>query len=54
MKRIGTHDNYTDAMTKPMGRQLHYRHNDYILGKQRPAYTNAYLNPINIQSNESK
>ena len=24
MKRINTNDNYADALTKPMGRQLHY------------------------------
>ena len=48
MKRISTSDNFADAMTKPMGRQLHYRHMDYILGKCRPNYakyqteTNTY------------
>ena len=30
MKRINTADNCADALTKTMGRQLHYRHNDYI------------------------
>ena len=38
MKRINTHDNYADALTKPLGRQLHYRHNDYILGKIVPSF----------------
>ena len=39
MKRISTSDNYSDPMTKQVGRVLHYRHFDYILGKQVPKYT---------------
>ena len=31
MKRTNTSDNYADAMTKQTGRQLFYRHFDYIL-----------------------
>ena len=42
MKRIDTADNCADALTKTMGRQLHYRHNDYILGKIIPQYAAAY------------
>ena len=38
MKRVTTKDNYSDQMTKALGRILHYRHNDYILGKHKPAY----------------
>lgn len=43
MKCISTTDNYSDAMTKPMGRQLHYRHNDYILGKHIPSFAKWIL-----------
>ena len=39
MKRIATNDNYSDTMTKQVGRVLHYRHFDYILGKIKPRYT---------------
>ena len=38
MKRINTADNYADSMTKSLGRQLHYPHTDYILGKTIPPY----------------
>lgn len=38
MKRISTSDNYSDGLTKPLGRQLHYRHNDYILVKHIPSF----------------
>ena len=39
MKRITTNDNYSNTMTKQVGRVLHYRHFDYILGKIKPRYT---------------
>ena len=39
MKRISTSDNYSDTMTKQVGRVLHYRHFDYILGRIQPKYT---------------
>ena len=42
MKRIPTSDNCADALTKSLGRQLHYRHTDYILGKSIPSYAAAY------------
>ena len=42
LKRISTSDNYADPMTKSLGRQLYYRHNDYILGKIIPPYAAAY------------
>ena len=45
LKRINTTDNYSDAMTKSLGRQLYYRHNDYILGKIIPKYAAAYSLP---------
>ncbi len=42
MKRINTADNCADALKKSMGWQLHYCHNDYILGKIIPPYAAAY------------
>ena len=42
MKYINTADNCADALIKTMGRQLHYRHNDYVLGKIIPQYAAAY------------
>ena len=38
MKRVTSSDNYSDALTKVVGRQLHYRHNDYLLGKHQPKF----------------
>ena len=38
MKRISTNDNCSDVMTKQTGKQLFYRHFDYIMGKMIPAY----------------
>ena len=38
MKWISTSDNYADAVRKLMGCQLHYRHSDYILGKNIPLF----------------
>ena len=38
MKRISTNDNCADSLTKQTGRQLFYRHFDYILGKTIPEY----------------
>ena len=46
LKRISTSDNYADGMTKQTGRQLFYRHFDYILGNIPPTYTN--VKPIEI------
>ena len=31
-KRISSTDNYSDSLTKPMTKDLHYRHNDYTMG----------------------
>ena len=39
MRSIKTSDNSADAMTKTLGRQLHYRHFDYIMGHNIPDYT---------------
>ena len=38
MKRIHTSLNCSDAMTKQTGRQLFYRHFDYIMGRVKPTY----------------
>ena len=42
MKRINTSDNSADTLTKSLGCNLFYRHNDYILGKPIPPYAAAY------------
>ena len=38
MQRIKTTDNSSDGMTKSLGRILHYRHFDYIMGYYVPKY----------------
>jgi hypothetical protein len=38
MKRISTNDNCSDGMTKQTGKQLFYRHFDYIMGRMIPNY----------------
>ena len=38
LKRIKTSDNCSDALTKSTGRQLFYRHYDYIMGRIVPSY----------------
>lgn len=43
LKRIKTTDNYTDPLTKPMGKELHNRHNEYLLGKCIPQFAYASL-----------
>ena len=42
LRRITTTDNYADAFTKTLGRTLHYRHFDYIMGRIRPAYADIH------------
>lgn len=42
-KRIKTIDNYADSLTKALPKDLHYRHNDYILGKKVPKYYTKHL-----------
>jgi hypothetical protein len=44
MKRISTNDNCSDGMTKQTGRQLFYRHFDYIMGKLIPDYVTSIEN----------
>ena len=42
LKRIGTADNESDAMTKNVGRTLFYRHMDYLMGKLIPDYARKH------------
>ncbi len=39
LERITTSDNYSDGFTKPLGRILHYRHFDRVMGRKIPSYT---------------
>ena len=41
MKRITSSDNFTDPLTKPMGKEMHARHNEYLLGKNIPKFASA-------------
>lgn len=41
LKHIATADNYDDGLTKQTGRQLFYRHFDYILRNIPPTYTHV-------------
>ena len=43
LKRITSSNNYSDALTKVMTKDLHYRHNDYILGKTIPLYIKSKI-----------
>ena len=38
LRRITTTDNYADALTKNLGRTLHHKHFDYLMGRIRPSY----------------
>ena len=38
LRPIKTADNSSDGMTKPLGKQLHFRHSDTLLGKREPDY----------------
>jgi len=38
LKSIKTAENAADGMTKPLGKQLFYRHADTIMGKRVPPY----------------
>ena len=40
LKRISTHDNESDTLTKNVGRTIFYRHNEYLMGKHIPNYVN--------------
>jgi len=41
LQQISTHDNAADAMTKPLTRQLFYRHRDTYMGYRIPAYARS-------------
>ena len=43
LKHISTSHNASDGMTKALGRILHYRHFDYIMGRIPPKYTERYI-----------
>ena len=43
MQRITTSDNFVDPLTKPMGKEMHLRHSEYLLGKCIPQYVYQYL-----------
>jgi hypothetical protein len=58
LQRISTLDNCSDGLTKQNGRQLFYRHFDYIMGKMIPDYVNCIdlqqeQNTVNETNNES-
>ena len=38
LQRITSSNNYSNSLTKTMTKDLHYRHNDYLLGKTTPLY----------------
>ena len=44
LRRIDTADNYSDSMTKALGRTLFYCHMNYIMGRKIPEYLKATLN----------
>ena len=43
LKRIDTSDNYSDSMTKALGRTLFYRHMNYVMGRTIPEYARVHL-----------
>ena len=44
LRKISTHDNYSDAMTKPLPRTLFYRYMEFIQGKIIPSYAKVNIN----------
>lgn len=55
MKRIATKDNYSDGLTKNLGRQLFYRQFEYVLGKIRPSFTDHItITEINNENDDSQ
>ena len=51
-KRISTHDNSADAMTKATPRTLFYRHMNHIMGKIIPSYAKHLQNERKKQLNK--
>ena len=43
LKRIDTDDNYSDSMTKALGRTLFYRHMNFVMGRKIPEFLRATL-----------
>jgi hypothetical protein len=43
LQRISTEKNYSDALTKQLGRTKFYNHFDYIMGHLRPTYADIAL-----------
>ena len=50
LEHIATADNYADAITKSLGRNLQYRHMDFIMGKLRPDYASPAQIPLHVHS----
>ena len=50
MQRISTSDNCADVLTKQTGRQLFYRHYDYIMGRIIPHYVEALPQKIQVNT----
>ena len=50
MQRISTSDNCADVLTKQTGRQLFYRHYDYIMGRVIPTYVKALHNITQVNT----
>ena len=46
LKHIGTGDNESDALTKPLSRTLFYRHMDFILAKLPPTYVTTPISTV--------
>lgn len=53
MKRVKTSMNCSDTMTKQTGKQLFYRHFDYILGRVIPDYVNIDKTQISTLSDNA-
>ena len=49
LHRITSADNYTDGLTKPLGRILHYRHFDRLMGRYPPPYAEAIIDKTLLQ-----
>jgi hypothetical protein len=44
LKSISTHNNAADAMTKPLSKQLFYRHMNTYMGHRKPEYVQTSVN----------
>ena len=54
LKRVGTTDNESDAMTKNLGRTLFYRHLDYMMGKVIPEYAHLTVQHCALRSTDAQ